>query len=239
MLTATARRCLLSSGTRIRPTVTLPFGVVARDANPLALQRRGLSTTFGIDDNDTNNDEGEFLTGRVKFYNRSKTYGFVVPHDVKHRHLDVFLHRRDMVSDLPADRFPFNPMLIVDETIRFKLEFVQDEEGNMKPRARQITFTSGRPIPPLRRPFWKAAVERAQKKLGQDVYTIMMDTNEKQLSDEELSAEQWERIQGAWKNAQSSLDGAKAFIEKVGMEMEYFADPDGDKESQDDETEET
>ena len=235
MLSATIRRFLVSSGirqttTKTKTTTTIPsFGVSSANLAAVSTVHsslRGFSTT-------SDNDQGEFLIGSVKFYNKYKYYGFLTPYDQPD--LEVFVHRSDLVSDLPADQHPRFPTLRKGERVRFQIDWVQDKtEGTQQAHARQVTFANGKPVPPLRRGFWKNTVQRIQTELGAHVSTIMTDSSDNDDSAAATdAAEQWERIQGAWKIAQTRLASAKELIESVGMRMEDF-DPEVDKSTEGD-----
>lgn len=216
MLSATTRRFLVSSGIRRTTTTTTTCSLGVSSANLAAVSTlqaplSGFSTTS--DDN-----QAEFLTGNVKFYNNHKYYGFLTPYDQPD--LEVFVHRSDLVSNLPADQHPRFPTLRRGERVRFRIDWVQDNtDGTQQAHARQVTFANGKPIPPLRRGFWKNTVQRIQTELGAHVYTIMTDDS---ASTDDASEQKWERIQGAWKIAETRLASAKELIEKVGMRIEDF-----------------
>lgn len=232
MLRATTRRFLVSSGIRRTTTTTPAFGassvnLAAVSTVKVRCSMRGFSST-------SDNDQSDFFTGNVKFYNKYKYYGFLTPYDQPD--LEVFVHRSDLVSNLPADQHPRFPTLRKGERVRFQIDWVQDKtDGTQQAHARQVTFANGKPIPPLRRGFWKNTVQRIQTELGAHVYTIMTDNSD---NDDSVAAatgapEQWERIQGAWKIAETRLVSAKELIERVGMRMEDF-DLDDDKSTEGD-----
>lgn len=178
--------------------------------------RRCLSTTpesNADEEEDANHDDG-FVKGRVKFFSREKYYGFCNPFDEPN--LDVFIHRTDFVTDLPFDLNPKNPFLQQNERIRFKIDRNAGKTGE-QPRAREITFVDGRPIPPLRKTFYSRKLSDMHRELGKNIHTIMTDDTTTTSSEDK-----WERVQGAWQIAELQLKGIHKTIERVGMRIEDF-----------------
>lgn len=161
-------------------------------------------------------DDGDFVTGTVKFYNRQKFYGFVNP--LKDPTLDVFLHRGDIVSDLDKETHPANPFLKPGEHIRFKIETVDG-----LPHAKEITFATGRPIPPLRPSFMANWLKGIHLELGENVHKIMVDEDVSSAMAAEDQGKLVERIQDAWKIAQTKIDATHALIDRMGMKVEEFS----------------
>ena len=161
------------------------------------------------------------MNGSVKFYNRAKYYGFIIPNDQPD--LDVFVHRSDILSDLPHDEHPRYPSLAAGERVRFQLDWVTDEsDGTKKPHARNVIFSNGQRIPPLRKFFWRNKMRNIQDELGKQVFAIMTDDTIPNPDPQE----QWERVQGAWKIAKYRLDSAKKLVDRVGMRIEDFPEDD-------------
>mmetsp|Transcript_2180 Transcript_2180/g.4770 ORF Transcript_2180/g.4770 Transcript_2180/m.4770 type:complete len:224 (-) Transcript_2180:80-751(-) len=171
------------------------------------------STTTTASESDADNDDG-FVTGRVKFFDRNKLFGFANPFNEPS--MDVFFHRTDFVTDLPYDDFPRNPFLQKNEKIRFKLEYVKEDGGTEQPKAKEITFLNGKPIPPLRRSFRARNYADVHQELGKHIHTIM----EKNIAAD--SEEKLQMVQDAWKIAALRIQRIHDAIEKMGMRVEDF-----------------
>lgn len=220
MLSVVNRRSLVLSALR-RTTTIIPCFETTTSVNMPSLQRLvplGQSHRSFSMAPDENSNAGEYLIGQVKFYNRAKYYGFIVPFNQPD--LDVFVHRSDIVSDLPHDEHPRFPSLGTGERVRFQLDWVEDEsDGTQKPHARRVTFSNGTRVPPLRKSFWRKKLQDIQDELGKNVFTIMTDDSNVHDNDPQ---EKWKRIQGAWEIAKTRFDSAKALVDRVGMKVEDF-----------------
>ena len=92
----------------------------------------------------TSADEGGTMTGTVKFYIRSKAYGFIRPDEDGGG--DVFVHRKSIISTEDPDKSLFYPFLRTGERVRFTAEDV----GKEQPLARNVTFEDGSVVPTVR-----------------------------------------------------------------------------------------
>lgn len=153
-------------------------------------------------------EAGQFLQGRVKFYDRKKYYGFVQP-EKSPRH-DVFFHRQDFVTNLPFQAFPENPMVFKGETIRFRLEF--EEEGRAV--AREITQADGTPLPPIKNGYLKNRIREAHLILGRQVHHAMV----QDITQEE----RWKLIETSYNELLERIARYHSIIQRVGMRVEDF-----------------
>jgi cold shock CspA family protein len=180
------------------------FSFSLQRSNSMHYVRSRLLITRFFSENFSNKS---YLYGTIKFYNRSKAYGFVIP-DGQNR--DVFVHRKDIVSFVPIQASDTNPYLRKGERIRFQLEKSDGLE-----RAINVTWVSGAWVPALRRHFLGYALERAKSTLGEDVYSTM--------SDDSLPVEQKnEKVREAFENARLAITRAEQKVVQYGMKLEDF-----------------
>jgi hypothetical protein len=79
----------------------------------------------------------------------------------------------------------------------------------------EVTWLNGNPVPPLRKGFRAANIERAKTVLGEQAYTI--------LNDETLSQEQQnEKIRDAFAFASSIVQNAEQLVVNMGMNLDDF-----------------
>jgi cold shock CspA family protein len=146
-------------------------------------------------------------TGTVKFYDRDKSYGFIVPDS---GHADVFVHRSGIVSDVPLSVSAHYPFLRKGERVRFETRPV---DGMIK--AAEVTWVDGRTIPPLRKNHLGMVLEKAQKQLGYHCFDILSQTD---LSPEDKLM----RLNDAYDFARHRIERVHQLIEAVGMKIEDF-----------------
>lgn len=193
-------------------SLRLPF--LRRPASSSAIVGRTRSfSTAG-----SNNDDEKYLTGRVKFYDRKRLYGFItIDSDTTQRNntpQEVFVQRRQIVSpNLTFDESPFNPFLVKGDRVRFKVRL--DEENDNKPVATEVTSETGKPVPPLRDTYLRTKIKYLQAELGEYVHAIMKDKKSP-------PEEQWQRVQDAWKIIESKEQETHQLIERLGMRVDDF-----------------
>jgi CspA family cold shock protein len=147
------------------------------------------------------------VTGTVKFYNREKAFGFIQPDGGG---TDIFVHRSGIVSPLAVEESMRHPYLREGERVRFERK---SDSGLDK--AVEVCWLNGNPVPPLRKGFRAANIERAKTVLGQQAYSI--------LNDDTLSEEQQnEKVRDAFAFASSIVDNAEQLIVNMGMNLEDF-----------------
>jgi CspA family cold shock protein len=147
------------------------------------------------------------VTGTVKFYNREKAFGFIQPDGGG---ADIFVHRSGIVSPLAVEESMRHPYLRQGERVRFERKI---DSGLDK--AMEVTWLNGNPVPPLRKGFRAANIERAKTVLGEQAYTI--------LNDDTLSPEQQnEKIRDAFAFASSIVQNAEQLVVNMGMNLDDF-----------------
>jgi CspA family cold shock protein len=147
------------------------------------------------------------VTGTVKFYNREKAFGFIQPDGGG---ADIFVHRSGIVSPLAVEESMRHPYLRQGERVRFERKI---DSGLDK--AMEVTWLNGNPVPPLRKGFRAANIERAKTVLGEQAYTI--------LNDDTLSEEQQnEKIRDAFAFASSIVHNAEQLVVNMGMNLDDF-----------------
>jgi CspA family cold shock protein len=147
------------------------------------------------------------VTGTVKFYNREKAFGFIQPDGGG---ADIFVHRSGIVSPLAVEESMRHPYLRQGERVRFERKL---DSGLDK--AVEVTWLNGNPVPPLRKGFRAANIERAKTVLGEQAYTI--------LNDDTLSQEQQnEKIRDAFAFATSIVQNAEELVVNMGMNLDDF-----------------
>lgn len=176
------------------------------------------ATTDADTDSVTTDTETEFFTGIVKFYKREEFYGFIKPDrkggDKSLSYSDIYFHRRDVVSDLPYEKFPENPCLFRNDRVRYRMVPVADKEG--RHRATDITKQNGEPFPPLNETFLRSRMRYAHNMLGRHVHSILQRSSE--LSNEQ----QLEEMQEAWQHFLLRQKAYHDIIRSVGMNVDDF-----------------
>jgi cold shock CspA family protein len=102
-----------------------------------------------------------YLTGTVKFYTRTKLYGFIVPDDplAAGGNNEVWFHRTGIQSPYSFEKSPARPYLNKHERVKFRLEQPlsatdpSNEENDDKKSATaiDIIFENGRQVPLYRK----------------------------------------------------------------------------------------
>ena len=146
-------------------------------------------------------------TGTVKFYLRSKGYGFLIPDNGG---AEIFVHRSGILSHVSMEESLQNPYLRQGERVRY--EAIPDTGLD---KAVQVTWVNGTHIPPLRRNYFGKLLERSKQELGQHCYDILSDPN---TSEEE----KWSKIKDAYLYADSLIQTGVLTIERFGMSLADF-----------------
>jgi CspA family cold shock protein len=147
------------------------------------------------------------VAGTVKFYNREKSFGFIQPDGGG---ADIFVHRSGIVSPLSVEESMRHPYLQEGERVRFERRV---DSGLDK--AVDVTWLNGNPVPPLRKGFRAANIERAKTVLGEQAYTIL---NDDTLSQEEQN----EKIRDAFAFSNSIVINAEQLVVNMGMNLDDF-----------------
>lgn len=151
------------------------------------------------------------ITGTVKFYNRNKAYGFIVP-DLGGE--DVFVHRSAFESTSTDARYPF---LKRGERVSFSIgSNIIDNESTV-PQAMAVTFQDGKAVAPLRKDFLAHATRRAQNILGEDMFDLFRNRESDQITLDE--------IHSIYQNAAKHLEEAEKLIDQLGMTLDQFDTP--------------
>lgn len=130
--------------------------------------------------------DGEFRTGKVKFYLRDKAYGFIIPDD--NPSTELWVHRTSLDTPHSPDEFPTRPYLLRDEHVKFRVDRVHGQTD----KAVQVRFANGREIPLYRKNYHASVVRGEMQKFGQAVFDILKDGK---LTDDE-KMEQIKAAQG-------------------------------------------
>lgn len=149
------------------------------------------------------------LTGTVKFYNRSKAYGFIVPDQGGE---DVFVHRTALESTSNDPRYPF---LKRGERVLFSVS--SNDDGSAVPQALAVTFLDGTPVAPLRKDFLVHATRRVQNTIGEEVFELFHDRDSDSITLDEIRA--------IYKDAAKELEEAEKLVEQVGMTLDQLETP--------------
>jgi CspA family cold shock protein len=146
-------------------------------------------------------------TGTVKFYDRDKSFGFILPDSGQ---ADVFVHRSGIASGVPLSVSAHYPFLREGERVRFEARPV---EGMIK--ATNVTWLNGTMIPPLRRNHLGMVLEKSQRQLGFHCFDIFSNPD---LSPEEKLS----RLNDAYLLARHRIERAHQLISSLGMKVEDF-----------------
>jgi cold shock CspA family protein len=187
----------------------------------------------------SSSESPQHLTGKVTFYNRAKAYGFVIPDGVEQKvnpdgsmEGQVYVHRTGIVSDLSVEESSMYPFLRAGERIRFTVshttpsyndnkEIPQDAVG--KPRAVQVTWLDGTPIPPLRPNYLISVQGTSVQQLGLEILEYVEQLNDDDSATATIDPEeQLKALYAIVKKAQTNINGAKQKIVKLGMKVEDF-----------------
>jgi cold shock CspA family protein len=125
------------------------------------------------------------LTGTVKYYDRQKAYGFIIPDNASNNqrtfNSDIFFHRSSILTDpyLSPKQSLHYPFLRAGERVRFQLRYSKnkfsalDESSSSPPMATNITWLDGSTIEPLRRNYLHQQTLKAKQQFAQETYQIM------------------------------------------------------------------
>lgn len=122
----------------------------------------------------TGNNDKKYITGSVKFYGRSRCYGFIIPdniEDVPNNADEIWVHRTSFDTPYSADASPKRPYLYPGERVKFQLEMVEPNNTGdgvadvehptdssteerpkvSRPKAINLVFANGRQVPLFRK----------------------------------------------------------------------------------------
>jgi CspA family cold shock protein len=150
----------------------------------------------------------ERLTGTVKFYSRSKAYGFIV---LDRGGDDVFVHRTALQSTSHDPRYPY---LKRGERVSFS---IHANDGSSVPQATAVTFVDGTPVYPLRKDFLAQMTRRVQNTIGEDVFHLFHSRESDSISIDDIRA--------IYEDAAQQLKEAETLIEHLGMTLDQFETP--------------
>lgn len=127
-------------------------------------------------------DSDEFHTGFVMHYDRSRVFGHIGV-DGRPKYSDgVFVHRSHIQSTLNPDDHKFNPYLLPKERVRFQ---IQTNPDTGKEFAVNVTFESGRLVPPLRPNYLIARMNTPKVMLAEKLLE-MTDHGAKEVAPEDI-----------------------------------------------------
>lgn len=148
--------------------------------------------------------------GKVKFYNRRKCFGYIVPDDTVAVGTEIYFCRSDIVSELSSTDSPYEPYLKKGERVQFQV--VQHEATQ---QASNVTWIGGKLIHPFRRSHLFSATRNACKILGHEAYMIMSD--ESTTEEEKMS-----KLKDAFDSAKASVTAQEKRIVQMGLKVEDF-----------------
>jgi cold shock CspA family protein len=107
----------------------------------------------------------ETKTGWVKYFDVTKQYGFIQPHD----HSDaVFVHSNEIkLHPVEGERFTA-PLA---REMRVKFAVVANSDGKLQ--ARDVTLEDGNFVPPFRDNYLENYIKAQKGRFGQEVFDIM------------------------------------------------------------------
>mmetsp|Transcript_24152 Transcript_24152/g.29738 ORF Transcript_24152/g.29738 Transcript_24152/m.29738 type:complete len:176 (+) Transcript_24152:126-653(+) len=117
-------------------------------------------------------------TGKVKFYIRSKAYGFIISDT---DNAEVFVHRTN-VAGAPGDD-NMNPILLNDEKLKF--DRVSGEDGKLI--AENVTYEDGSLVPVYREGFLEKRSRGTKTRLGVTVYDILTEGGDEEVMAQKIA----------------------------------------------------
>jgi cold shock CspA family protein len=148
------------------------------------------------------------MTGHVKWYNRIKAFGFIVPDDTAAVEGDVFVHRSNIVGASNDDSLPFGlPFLVTNERVQFELS--TSPEG--QPVALQIKAEDGSNIPVYRKGSMESQKNKVKRQMGMQIYEILDD-------DAMIEADKVSRIMEEFETAKRECDELDAKLQAQEQE---------------------
>ena len=160
------------------------------------------------------------ITGTVKFYLRSKAYGFITPDSPAQAGAEeIFVHRTSIACDKSVQEFRLRPYLNKGERVRFHVE-----SSDQKPRAVDVVFENREKVPLFRNGYLKAAIEGEKTRLGEKVLELFHSTST--LADTEFAIQ----VKEAAKAAEAAISIAKENQLKFGPPESYEDEDGGSKE---------
>jgi cold shock CspA family protein len=149
------------------------------------------------------------MTGTVKYYDRRKVYGFIVPDNVSRNqrkfNSDIFFHRSSILTDpyLSPKQSLYYPFLRAGERVRFQLRRTMnklsapDESSSSPSMATNITWLDGSTIEPLRRNYLHQQTLKAKQQFAQESYQIMSEYYSRKESEDGriIGKEPWDKVE--------------------------------------------
>jgi cold shock CspA family protein len=176
---------------RLQATSPQSFGVHCRCVRPFSSE-----------------EDGDYFTGKVKFYLRDKAYGFIVPDE--NAMDEVWVHRTSLDTPHSPDEFPTRPYLQKDERVKFRME---EAAVGQSSKAIDVLFENGRQVPLFRKNYHAAVLKGEMQRLGEAVYDILQEDD---LSDEQ----RLEQIKMLGTTAEENISLAAERQEQYGPEPE-------------------
>lgn len=187
---------LLIRGINTIQKASLPKAFLATSSSTLR--------TFSSDDSSS---VGELQSGTVKFYLRSKAYGFIVPDSDPTS--EIWVHRTSIDTPHSVEEFPTRPYLMKGESVKFRVEPGPQGQAD---KAVDVRFLNGRQIPLYRKNYHASVVRGEMQRFGETVFELL-----KQDSSVE---EKWQQIEEAAKSAEDQIALAAERQQQNGPEVE-------------------
>lgn len=145
------------------------------------------------------------MTGTVKFFIRSKAYGFITPDDPNEG--EIWVHRTSFNNSIPVDEFLTRPYLLKGERVKYQV--APNEAGNeANPlMAKNVTYETGALVPPFRKGYVANLLKYEHQVLGAKVHDILKD-------DKSTNEDKLQKIMEANNAIVDALATAKANMEK-------------------------
>jgi CspA family cold shock protein len=150
----------------------------------------------------------ERLTGTVKFYSRSKAYGFIV---LDRGGDDVFVHRTALQSTSNDPRYPY---LKRGERVSFS---ISSNDGSFVLQAKAVTFVDGTPVNPLRKDYLAQMTRRVQNSIGEEVFHLFQNRESDSITIDDIRA--------IYEDATQQLKEAETLVDHLGMTLDQFETP--------------
>jgi cold shock CspA family protein len=147
---------------------------------------------------DAANTKTETETGKVKFYQVSRAFGFIIS-DVDQS--EIFVHRTN-IQGAPEDD-NMNPILKQNERVQYIRTVKEDDESKFV--ANEVTFEDGSQIPKYRDDYLQKASKSIKNRLGASIYDILTEGGD----EEELAR----KIGEAYTTARDSIGELESKIE--------------------------
>ena len=147
----------------------------------------------------TTTTSDEVKTGKIKFFDISRGYGFINTDDMPQ---DIFLHAGEVKKvDLPEESFSVR----LKPGMRVQFKIGHDDEG--KVRAHSVTLEGGKLIRPYGDNYMEIFERSRKSEFGQEVFDIMNSVTEQ--------SEMESNIVKAFEDVKGAIEKHKEKVEKI------------------------